>query len=57
MAVGVASGGACAGLVAAFTRDRLMPLVAALIGRPDVSALRFAFGGSRFACGDFLKPW
>jgi large-conductance mechanosensitive channel len=57
MAVGVASGSACAGLVAAFTRDRLMPLVAALIGRPDVAALSFAFGGSRFACGDFLKPW
>ena len=55
MAVGVVVGAAFAGMVAAFTKDLLTPLIAALIGKPDFSAITFTINGSIFAVGDFIN--
>lgn len=49
MAVGVVVGGAFAAVVAALTKDLLTPLIAALVGKPDFSAIRFTVNGSVFA--------
>jgi len=55
MAVGVVVGAAFAGVVAAFTKDLLTPLIAAIVGQPDFSAIRFSIHGSVFALGDFIN--
>jgi large conductance mechanosensitive channel len=55
MAVGVVVGGAFAAVVAALTKDLLTPLIAALVGKPDFSAIRFTVNGSIFALGDFIN--
>jgi len=55
LAVGVVIGAAFGGVVAAFTKDLLTPLLAALIGKPDFSALTFTLNGSVFAVGDFIN--
>jgi large conductance mechanosensitive channel len=55
MAVGVVVGGAFAAVVAALTKDLLTPLIAALVGKPDFSAIRFTVNGSVFALGDFIN--
>ena len=55
MAVGVVIGAAFAGVVAAFTKDLLTPLIAALVGKPDFSAIAFTVNGSIFAVGDFVN--
>jgi large conductance mechanosensitive channel len=55
MAVGVVVGGAFAAVVAAPTRELLTPLIAALVGKPDFSAIRFTVHGSVFALGDFIN--
>jgi large conductance mechanosensitive channel len=55
MAVGVVIGAAFATVVTAFTRDLLTPLIAALFGKPDFSAITFTVHGSVFPLGDFLN--
>src|ERR1700733_3903918 len=55
MAVGVVVGGAFAAVVAALTKDLLTPLIAALVGKPDFSAIKFTVNGSVFAIGDFIN--
>ncbi|MGD0214335.1 MAG: large conductance mechanosensitive channel protein MscL [Terriglobales bacterium] len=55
MAVGVVVGGAFTAVVAALTKDLLTPLIAALVGKPDFSAIRFTVHGSVFALGDFIN--
>ena len=55
MAVGVVIGAAFATVVTAFTRDMLTPLIAALFGKPDFSAITFTVHGSVFPLGDFLN--
>jgi large conductance mechanosensitive channel len=55
MAVGVVIGAAFATVVGAFTKDLLMPLVAALVGKPDFSAIGFTVNNSVFALGDFIN--
>jgi len=55
MSVGGVVGGAFAAVVAALTKDLLTPLIAALVGKPDFSAIRFTLNGSVFALGDFLN--
>jgi large conductance mechanosensitive channel len=55
MAVGVVIGAAFAGVVGAFTKDLLTPLIAAIIGKPDFSAIKFTVNGSMFAVGDFIN--
>src|SRR5437868_9803625 len=55
MAVGVVIGAAFAAVVGAFTKDLLTPVIAALVGKPDFSAIGFTINGSVFALGDFIN--
>jgi large conductance mechanosensitive channel len=55
MAVGVVIGAAFATVVSAFTRDLLTPLIAAIFGKPDFSAISFEVNHSIFPVGDFIN--
>ncbi len=55
MAVGVVIGAAFASVVGALTKDLLTPLIAAIVGKPDFSAIAFTVNGSVFALGDFIN--
>src|SRR5207253_5387351 len=55
MAVGVVIGAAFATVVSAFTRDLLTPLIAAIVGKPDFSAVSFEVNHSIFPLGDFIN--
>jgi large conductance mechanosensitive channel len=55
MAVGVVIGAAFATVVSAFTKDLLTPLIAALVGKPDFSAIAFTIHNSKFLLGDFIN--
>jgi large conductance mechanosensitive channel len=55
LAVGIVIGVAFAAVVQALVRDLLTPLIAAIVGKPDFSALRFTVNGSVFHYGDFLN--
>ncbi|MBZ5721759.1 MAG: large conductance mechanosensitive channel protein MscL [Acidobacteriia bacterium] len=55
MAVGVVIGAAFAGVVGAFTKDLLTPFIAALVGKPDFSAISFIINGTPFPVGDFIN--
>ena len=55
MAVGVVIGAAFGGVVTAFTKDLLTPLIAAIVGKPDFSAISFTIGSTVFPVGDFLN--
>jgi large conductance mechanosensitive channel len=55
MAVGVVVGAAFGGVVTALTKDLLTPLISAVVGKPDFSALAFAIGTTHFPVGDFIN--
>lgn len=55
MAVGVVMGASFGGIVSALVKDLLTPLVAAIFGKPDFSALYFEVNSSRFLYGDFIN--
>lgn len=55
LAVGVVVGAAFGGVVTAFTKDLLTPLIAAIAGKPDFSAMQFTINSSKFLPGDFLN--
>jgi large conductance mechanosensitive channel len=55
MAVGVVIGAAFGGVVTAFTKDVLTPLIATLVGKPDFSSVGFAIRGTPFPVGDFIN--
>lgn len=55
LAVAVVMGAAFGALVSAFVKDLLTPLIAAVAGRPDFSALKFTVNNSQFLYGDFLN--
>ncbi len=55
LAVGVVVGAAFGALVAAFVKDLLTPLIAAIAGKPDFSAFFFVVNGAKFAYGEFLN--
>jgi large conductance mechanosensitive channel len=55
LAVGVVVGAAFGGVVTAFTKDLLTPLIAAVAGKPDFSAIQFTLNGSKFLAGDFIN--
>ena len=55
LAVAVVIGGAFGAVVAAFVKDLLTPLIAAIVGAPDFSAITFTVNGARFLLGDFLN--
>src|SRR4051794_41187665 len=55
LAVGVVIGLAFGAVIAAFVADLLTPLIAAIFGSHDFSALTFTINGSVFRYGDFLN--
>ena len=55
LAVGVVIGAAFGGVVTAFTKDLLTPIIAAVVGKPDFSAIEFTVNGSKFPIGDFIN--
>jgi large conductance mechanosensitive channel len=55
LAVAVVIGAAFGALVTAFVADFITPLIAAIGGKPDFSALSFTINGSRFSYGHFLN--
>ena len=55
LAVGVVVGVAFGTVVTAFVKDLITPLLAAIVGKPDFSAIQFTINGSVFGIGDFLN--
>jgi large conductance mechanosensitive channel len=55
LAVGIVIGAAFGALITAFVRDLITPIKAAIIGKPDFSALMFTINGSTFHYGDFIN--
>lgn len=55
LAVAVVIGAAFGAVVAALVKDLLTPLIAAIFGKPDFSALYLDMNGSRILYGDFLN--
>jgi large conductance mechanosensitive channel len=55
LAVAVVIGAAFGGMVAAFVKDLLTPLIAAIAGKPDFSGLSFTINNSTFLYGDFIN--
>jgi large conductance mechanosensitive channel len=55
LAVAVVIGAAFGAVVTAFVKDLLTPLIAAIVGKPDFSAIAFDVNGSKFLVGDFVN--
>jgi large conductance mechanosensitive channel len=55
LAVAVVIGAAFSAVVTAFVKDLLTPLIAAIVGKPDFSAIGVTVNGSRLLVGDFLN--
>jgi large conductance mechanosensitive channel len=55
LAVGIVIGAAFGALVTAFVADLLTPVIAAIVGKPDFSALTFTINGSTFRYGQFIN--
>jgi large conductance mechanosensitive channel len=55
LAVAVVIGGAFGAVVTALVKDLLTPVIAAVVGQPDFSAVVFEVNGSKFLVGDFIN--
>ena len=55
LAVAIVIGVAFTAVISAFVEDLVTPLIAALGGEPDFSALDFTINGSTFRYGDFIN--
>jgi large conductance mechanosensitive channel len=55
LAVAVVIGAAFGSLVTALVKDLITPLVGAIAGKPDFSAIAFEVNGSKFMVGDFIN--
>lgn len=55
LAVAVVVGGAFGTIVNAMVKDLITPLIGAIVGKPDFSALVVTINGSQFLIGDFLN--
>jgi|SRR5579872_6002572 len=55
LAIAVVVGAAFTAVVNAMVKDLLTPLIAAIGGKPDFSALSFELNHSKFLYGDFLN--
>jgi large conductance mechanosensitive channel len=55
LAVAVVIGGAFGAVVTALVKDLITPLIAAIVGKPDFSAIKFTINGSQFPIGDFIN--
>ncbi len=55
LAVAVVIGAAFGAVVAALVKDLITPIIAAAVGKPDFSAIKFTVNGSEFLIGDFIN--
>jgi large conductance mechanosensitive channel len=55
LAVAVVIGAAFGAVVSALVKDLITPLIAAIVGKPDFSALAFTVNNSKFLIGDFIN--
>jgi large conductance mechanosensitive channel len=55
LAVAVVMGVAFGAVVTALVKDLITPLIAAIVGKPDFSAIEFTVNGSKFPIGDFIN--
>src|SRR5690242_6830251 len=55
LAVAVVIGAAFGAVVTALVKDLITPLIAAIAGQPDFSAIQFEVNGSKFLIGDFVN--
>jgi large conductance mechanosensitive channel len=55
LAVAVVIGAAFGAVVTALVKDLITPLIAAIIGKPDFSAIVFEVNGSKYKIGDFIN--
>lgn len=55
LAVAVVIGTAFGLVVAAFVKDLLTPIVAAIFGRPNFATMHFTINNSEFLLGDFIN--
>ena len=55
LAVAVVMGGAFGAVVTALVKDLVTPLIAAMVGKPDFSAIQFEINKSKFLIGDFIN--
>ncbi|HUZ52202.1 MAG TPA: large conductance mechanosensitive channel protein MscL [Streptosporangiaceae bacterium] len=55
LAVAVVIGAAFGAVITAFVKDLITPIIAAVGGKPDFSALTFTINNSRFLFGDFIN--
>ena len=55
LSVAVVIGAAFGAVVTALVKDLITPLLAAVGGKPDFSALAFTVNGSKFPIGDFIN--
>ena len=55
LAVAVVIGAAFGAVVTALVKDLITPIIAAIVGKPDFSAIQFEVNGSKFLIGDFIN--
>jgi large conductance mechanosensitive channel len=55
LAVAVVIGAAFGAVITSFVANIITPLIAAIFGKPDFSALTFTINGSRFFYGTFIN--
>ncbi len=55
LAVAVVMGAAFGAVVTALVKDLITPLIAAIVGKPDFSAIQFEINSSKFLLGDFVN--
>jgi len=55
LAVAVVIGVAFGAVVTALVKDLITPLIAAIVGKPDFSAIKFTVNTSTFLIGDFVN--
>jgi len=55
LAIAVVIGAAFGAVVTALVKDLITPLIAAIGGQPDFSALTFTINNSKFLYGDFIN--
>jgi large conductance mechanosensitive channel len=55
LAVAVVMGAAFGAVVTALVKDLITPLIAATVGKPDFSGIKFTINSSQFSIGDFIN--
>ena len=55
LAVAVVMGAAFGAVVTALVKDLITPWIAALVGKPDFSGIKFTINSSQFVIGDFIN--